>query len=415
MGNLISDSNSIHSSPSSPGVNSIPRVPAPLNFYKNQFQIEKSSIDELKTETVFPDYVLHKIKFSNIKNLIRNLKFAVSKRTLNAIHATEEIFFEIGSLLQTTFPELKFVFTTNAIRNVTDVNEQQYLIVTEHQRAHRNHKENFRQLGEQYFFPKMKKRIRSYVLGCEICKKQKFDTCPQKQIMNATPIPTHLGEYLQIDIFHAGNKLYYSTIDRFSKFVIIRYAENKLNAHEAVEEILQFFPFCSNIMTDNESIFTSFPMKTLFQRKNIVQTVTPIRHSTTNSQIERFHRTIIEIGRCLAEQSSLSFEDVILDAVREYNNTIHSVINAKPIDVFFHFDSYPNIPELIKRARESMLNFQNKNRYLKQYEPGDIIFAKNNRRDKRSQPFTKHIVKENGEMIIMTDRGIKIHKDNIPN
>ena len=95
-------------------------------------------------------------------------------------------------------------------------------------------------------------------------------------------------------------------------------------------------------MTDNESIFSSYPMKSLFQRKNIQHTFSPIQHSTSNAQIERFHRTIIEIARCMAEQKSLNFEDVVLDSIREYNNTIHSVIKAKPIDVFFSFRKFPS-------------------------------------------------------------------------
>lgn len=111
----------------------------------------------------------------------------------------------------------------------------------------------------------------------------------QKTDHERNSYPTYVGEYLQLDIFHVANKIYYSTIDRYSKFVNLRHAENKLNAHEIVEEILQIFPRCQHIMTDNEPIFNSFPMKSLFKRKGIQHTLTPIRHSTSNAQIERFH------------------------------------------------------------------------------------------------------------------------------
>lgn len=140
---------------------------------------------------------------------------------------------------------------------------------------------------------------------------------------------------------------------------------------------------------------------------------TPICHSTSNSQVERFHRTLIEIARCLSEQRSVTFDDVIFDAVREYNNNIHSVIRAKPIDVFYHSDRYPEVQELIKSAQESMLSFQNKNRSSKVFNPGDIIFVKNDRRDKRSPTHTRHIVKEDKGIIVITDGNKMVHKDNI--
>lgn len=60
-----------------------------------------------------------------------------------------------------------------------------------------------------------------------------------------------------------------------------------------------------------------------------------------------------------------------------------------------------------------MLKHQNKNRDLKQYTPGNVIFAKNNRRDKRSAPFLKHTIHEDRGVTIITDKGKEIHKDNI--
>lgn len=411
--NQSSDSDSIHSSPSSPENDSIKRVVIPLNFYKVQFYLEESHLDELKTETPFSGYVLHRIKFSNGQNLIRSMQLAVDEKRLNAICASEEVFYHIKNLIHTSFPNSRFIFTTKNNRNITDPNEQQYLILTEHERAHRNYNENYKQLMEQYFFPKMKRKIKNFVINCEICKKQKYETHPKKQIMKSTPIPSAVGEYIQTDIFHAAGKIFYSVIDRYSKFAYVRFAENKLNAHEVMEEILQLFPFCKYVMTDNDKIFESFMMKSLFRRLNIEQVFTPIRHSTSNSQDERFHRTLIEITRCLSEQHSVEFDEAIFDAVRGYNNSIHSVIQAKPINVFYHSENYPKIRELIESAQQSMLKFQNKNRKSKKFNSGDIIFVKNNRRDKRCSTHTRHVVKEDRGVTVVTDKNKIIHKDNI--
>lgn len=166
-------------------------------------------------------------------------------------------------------------------------------------------------------------------------------------------------------------------------------------------------------MTDNENVFSSFPMQTLLKQKQIIQTLTPIRHSISNAQVERNHRTLIELARCLAEQRSEEFENVILDAVDSYNNSIHSVIRAKPIDVFYHQDRFTNIPKSLETAQEKMLQYENQNRQQKEYHNGDVIFVKNNRRDKRCAVFTKHIVREDIGPMIITSKNTKVHKDNI--
>lgn len=57
--------------------------------------------------------------------------------------------------------------------------------------------------------------------------------------------------------------------------------------------------------------------------------------------------------------------------------------------------------------------YENKHRIDKTYIPGDIIYVKNNRRDKSSPVFTRHFVKEDNNPTILTTNNLKIHKDNI--
>lgn len=411
--NHISEEGSIHSISSSPPKDHILRTTNPINTFKNQIHIKEATSDSIRTSTIFPGYVQHTIKYTSVEELCQNMDLVINPHVYNGIFTSEETFFHIKKEIQNKFPHIKIMFTTVKARNITDENEATFLIINEHERAHRHYYENFRQLRQNYFFPKMKNKIKAHIRNCEICKKQKYDTRPQKYIMKATPIPTYVGEYLQIDIFHVGKRIFYSTIDRFSKFVYLREAPNKLNADKVILEILQIFPKCKHCMTDNEAIFTSFVVKTLFQRKKIIHTLAPVQHSTTNSQVERFHRTILEMGRCLAEQQSEELEDIILDVVIEYNNTIHSVIKAKPIDVFHQQDKFQNIISMIEKAQTKMLAHENKKRRNKEYNETDIIYAKNNRRNKKSAPYRKHTVKRDEKEVIITDKNIKIHKDNI--
>lgn len=64
--------------------------------------------------------------------------------------------------IKESFPAVKFVVTKTKVRNVTDLNEQKFLLVTEHNRAHKGFKENYSQLKQQYFWPSLKQNVQSH-------------------------------------------------------------------------------------------------------------------------------------------------------------------------------------------------------------------------------------------------------------
>lgn len=71
---------------------------------------------------------------------------------------------------------------------------------------------------------------------------------------------------------------------------------------------------------------------------------TPAQHST-NGQVERTHSTLIELIRCLSKQNNTDSSQEIYNAVKAYNETIHSVTNEKPMDVQLNPNGYPKISE----------------------------------------------------------------------
>lgn len=83
--------------------------------------------------------------------------------------------------------------------------------------------------------------------------------------------------------------------------------------------------------------------------------------------------------------------------------------------MFYHQKKFPQIKSMLKQAQTKMLTRENKKRRNKEYNEKDIIYAKNNRRNKKSAAYTKHTVKKDTNEAIITNRNIKIHKDNIRN
>lgn len=156
---------------------------------------------------------------------------------------------------------------------------------------------------------------------------------------------------------------------------------------------------------------------------------TPPYKSEVNGQVERFHSTLAEIMRCLrAEGINRTFEELLERAVNEYNYSIHSTTGKKPIELFLGRN--PRIsPEEFEKTRSNNLEklkakqqkdreLHNKKRKdIKQYEVGQTIFVKHNKRlgSKLTRRYTKEVVKENRNTTILTESNKVVHKSNIRN
>lgn len=415
--NTSSLESSEHSTPSSPS-EQITRTSKPVNHFRNQLHISRSNIYESTCSTPFRNYHVHKIDFNSIEELILNLKHSISTANINAIHTTEECFFQIKGELIDKFPTVKFVFSPMRVQNVTDENEQLNIVMETHKRAHRNYKNNVLEICEEYFWPKIREDCKKYASGCEICLTEKYERHPKKELLKAVPVPTAPGYSIHMDVFHLDNRIFISTSDRFSKYFYLREIPNKRNISTVVEEILsQVYPECKEIMTDNEIIFTSQMTQALFRQKNIEHRTTPINHSTTNGQVERIHSTILEIANSLAKQNSTETGDEVFNAVVQYNNTIHSVTKFRPNNVFFNNGNVDlnDVARNLQLHQEKTLTYHNKNRMHKLFSPGDIVFMKSDRRRKDKKAYVKYTVKEDHKDTIVTTTGKTIHKDNLRN
>lgn len=133
------------------------KVPLILNPFKLQIEIEKSDHNSITTNTIFPKYINYKIKFVNLANLIAYIKLIASNKKINAIYSTEETLQIIEKPIQDAFINRKFIFTTKKISNITNVDEQNEIVATIHNRAHRNSTNNYKEAIKHFFWPKMKK------------------------------------------------------------------------------------------------------------------------------------------------------------------------------------------------------------------------------------------------------------------
>lgn len=237
---------------------------------------------------------------------------------------------------------------------------------------------------------------------------------PAKQPIGSTPIPKTVGESISMDLFYIDNKQYVTSVDRFSKYLMVHPIESKLNFHEKLEEILtQNYPECKSLITDNEAILVSNAAKTIYQKYKITHITTPVHHSTSNGQVERTHSTLIEIIRCLKKQNKSNSSEEIFNAVKAYNETIHSVTQQRPIDVKLNPIGFPDIPNKLLEHQKKALKFHNKGRQNREFSENEKIFVKNDRHRKDANAYVKYTVKKDLGNSVQTTSNKIFHKNDI--
>jgi len=210
--------------------------------------------------------------------------------------------------------------------------------------------------------------------------------------------------------------MFITCIDSYSKYLVVKEIQNKLNTETKIAEILQQFPLAKTLMMDNELSFSSTQFKSFAQRCGINLYFADPRHSTSNGQIERAHSTLTEIARCIKDELNLvDYSEIIIQAAQEYNMTIHSITNQRPYDILYNKIEHDTITQLLKQAQEKMLDSHNKARKEKDFLVGEVIYEKKHGdRNKLNSRYKKQVVKENlHNKVIINNRNRTIHKDNI--
>jgi len=141
-------------------------------------------------------------------------------------------------------------------------------------------------------------------------------------------------------------------------------------------ELLQHFPQAKVLMTDNEPSFTSSQSKSFAQRWGLTLHYADPRHSTSNGQVERAHSIVTEFARSIKEEFSITdYSEIVIRAAQEYNQSIYSTTNQTPFDILYNKIEHENIPQILKKTQEKMLQPHNDNGKEKQYHVGQVSYV----------------------------------------
>jgi len=392
----------------------------PLNCFRNQIILEEADHPRRRDFIVFGNRTRHIINFNNKDLLVESVKEIINANVVNAIHCDLPTLARIQHALRQEFPATKFWHCKTFVSDITNANEQLEITNTEHNRAHRAAQENAKQILRDYYFPNMSKLASEVVANCKVCNKAKYDRHPKKQELGTTPIPSYVGEMLHIDIFSTDKKIFLTCIDKFSKFAIVQPLISRaiIDVRAPILQLVNFYSNTKTIYCDNEASFNSETITSLLKNQYSIDVVNaPPLHSSSNGQVERFHSTLAEIARCLKIDKKIEDTvELILRSTIEYNRSLHSVTESRPIEVIHASSDEMKlaIKAKIDKAQQSNLDRVNPSRQNRVFEVGERVHLRNNKRlgNKLTPLYSEERVEADlGTSVLI--KGRVVHKDNI--
>lgn len=435
-----SDDATVHSADSDDG-DYIPMTELPLNYFKSQIILKIGEQDEEIYEEIFPGIhrrTVTRINFG-VPFCIRLFREKMHPTRINGILCPESII----NTLQVTFKNyfsraktFKIKLTQSLLQDLKTIEEQELVIKTTHERAHRGIDENHTSIIRKFYFPQMKKKITSHINLCETCLENKYERNPYKIKFADTPIPKKPLDIVHIDIFESRPNLFLSAVDKLSRFAIIIPIKSRSipDLKKAILKLITSYGTPCMLVSDNEPALRSTEIRGLLHRLNCETYYTPSDTSQVNGIVEIFHRTLSEIFLCMKQKfEDLSDKEIYKLATSLYNTTIHSVTKLKPIEVFFGIKEGEERPlnlETILENRNAIFDelilklvqqqkktndYRNKSR---EHEPhldtNESVYNKlQGIRNKKRQKYKKQKVRENRRKTFIDCRNIKLHKSKL--
>lgn len=281
---------------------------------------------------------------------------------------------------------------------------------------HRGINENYEELKNEYYYPKLRDIIHKFINNCEVCNLAKYDRHPIKEKFKLTETPSFPNEIVHGDLFYCHNKVFLTTFDKFTKHLMASKLNdrNSITIIEALKIRFSLFGKPKKLVLDNE--FDNLNMRELGRSENIEIYLTSPRSHTGNSDIERTHGTLNEHLRIFeVEKLKITPEEKVLKAVEYYNNTIHSTTQVRPTDFLNNkVLDMEEIRDRVHNKKVGIINKINENRKEIEIKNQTETTVKNPKTERhKTEPRYIQIKTKmtNGKLI--DDRKRKIHPSRI--
>ena len=287
-------------------------------------------------------------------------------------------------------------------RILYQVNEYELIKNIHEQNNHRNWEDTRKEFKKlKYYYRGYINDIKYIISKCSACyqknskffKREKcktiiFDNPKDRYVLDITELPVN------IDI-NDEYKYLLNIIDHFSKLCKSYLLKNKeaFGILQCIKDYINIYGKPHSIGTDNGREFKNKLINDYMNEKKIkfIHGLPYKPHSQGVCEI--VHKTI-KVGlilRKLENKNKFIIKDALESTVSAYNNTIHNVTRATPLEIFYSTNN-----KFLKKIKKNILNYYNKkNNNLLDYELDDKVLISSNIIVKRNKKDNFLLIEKN--------------------
>ena len=166
-------------------------------------------------------------------------------------------------------------------------------------------------LKEKFFWVRLSRDVEAYVLSCNVCDKNKknkrYGKVPLTQFQAGAPMErVHIDFIGPLPKTEHGNEHCLMMVDQFTKWVEcvpLPSQKTEVTAKAAIDSFFSHYGFPFQIFTDQGRNFESKLFETLCKALHIHKARTTPYRPSSNGQVERFNRTLMDAVRCFLGKS----------------------------------------------------------------------------------------------------------------
>lgn len=205
--------------------------------------------------------------------------------------------------------------------------------------GHPGRKKTIAFIAVRYFWPKMRIDIANYVKKCKICQQFKSVTLAPVGLMSIKPPRVTPWQLAAMDVFgplpnsSRQNKYGLVVIDYATKYIIVKPMKQATTAAITkilLNDVFLTYSFCSVLLSDNASIFTSNDYLAFVKRFGIKAVHSPVYAPFADGLAEHAVKRVKQMIAMYCSENQRSWDDYLPYAQFALNSSINSVTGYSP-------------------------------------------------------------------------------------
>lgn len=236
-----------------------------------------------------------------------------------------------------------------------------------------------------YWWPAIKKNVKTYVAGCKLCQRTKIQHQPKAAPLNPNPIPDRNWQHISVDmITHLpeaqGFNAILNIVNMKSKDYISVPCRDELSSEGWInlftKHVYSKHGLPDKIFSDRGPQFVSKFIKDVYLKLGIKGNPSTVYHPQTDGQTERINQELENYLRIFINHRQTDWPEWLPIAEFKYRNQIHSATGYSPFYLTHGHHANTGVETRKEAANESARQFVDRMKRIQEEASAALVLTK---------------------------------------